>query len=57
MVLASLNRRSEDVRVLPIVIAELELGNIQRHIFAAHFMERADDAALEDRPEAFNGLV
>jgi hypothetical protein len=53
---ASLDRRSEDVRVLPIVIAELELGDIQRHIFPAHFVERADDAALEDRPEAFDGL-
>jgi len=53
---ASLDRRSEDVRVLPIVITELELGDIQRHIFAAHFVERADHATLEDRPEAFDGL-
>jgi SRSO17 transposase len=38
------------VRVLP-VIAELELGNIQRHIFSAHFVERADHArqALKQR--------
>jgi hypothetical protein len=48
--------RSENVRVIPIVIAELELGDIQRHIFSAHFVERADHAALEDRPEAFDGL-
>jgi hypothetical protein len=54
--LASLDCRSEDVRVLPVIIAELELGNIERHIFAAHFVECADDAALEDRPEAFDGL-
>jgi hypothetical protein len=53
---ASLNRRPEDVRVLPVVITELELGNIQRHVFAAHFVECADYAALEDRPEAFDGL-
>jgi hypothetical protein len=53
---ASLDRRSENVRVLPIVVAELELGNVERHIFAAHFVERADYAALEDRPEAFDGL-
>jgi len=51
---ASLDRRSEDIRVRPIIITELELRNIERHIFAAHFVERADDAALEDRPEAFN---
>jgi hypothetical protein len=54
--LTSLDCRPENIRVLPIVIAKLELGNIERHIFAAHFMECADDAALEDRPEAFDGL-
>jgi hypothetical protein len=32
------------------------IGNIERHIFAAHFVERADHAALEDRPEPLNGL-
>jgi hypothetical protein len=53
---ASINRRSEDVRVLSVVIAELELGDIERHIFPAHFVECADHAALEDRPKAFNGL-
>jgi len=46
--LASFDRRPEDVRVLPVIVAELELGNIQRHIFAAHFGERANDTALED---------
>jgi hypothetical protein len=54
--LTSLDRRSENVHVLPVVITELEFGDIERHIFAAHFVECADDAALEDRPEAFNGL-
>ena len=54
--LASLDRRSEDVGVPPVVIAELELGDIERHVFAAHFVERADNAALENRPEAFDGL-
>jgi hypothetical protein len=34
---ASLDRRSENIRVLPVIIVELELGNIERHIFAAHF--------------------
>jgi hypothetical protein len=56
MNLTSLDRCSENVRVLPVVIAKLELGNIERHIFAAHFVERADHAAFKDRPEAFNGL-
>ena len=45
--LASLDRRSEDVRVLPIIVAELKLGDIERHIFSAHFVERADHAALK----------
>jgi hypothetical protein len=31
--LASLNGRSENVRILPVVITELELGNIQRMYF------------------------
>jgi hypothetical protein len=54
--LAPFNRRSEDVSIVPIVISELELGNIERHVSPAHFMERADNTALEDRPEAFDGL-
>jgi hypothetical protein len=33
MKLASPNRRSKNIGVLPIVIAELELSDIQRHIF------------------------
>src|ERR1700730_4812622 len=53
---ASLNCRSENVRVLPVVITELKLGNIEWHIFPAHFVERADNTALEDRPEALDGL-
>src|ERR1700730_3132052 len=53
---ASLDRRSEDIRVLSVVITELEFGNIKRHIFAAHFVECADHAALEYRPESFDGL-
>jgi len=53
---ASLDRRSENVRVLPIIITELEFGNIERHIFAAQFVECADHATLENRPESFDGL-
>jgi len=53
---AFLNRCSKNVRVHPVVIAELSLGNIERHVFLANFVECADDGALEDRPEAFDGL-
>ena len=42
---ASLNRRPEDVRVLTIIVAKLELGNIERHIFGAYLVEAANDRA------------
>ncbi len=41
---------AKDVCVIPIVVAELKLSDIQRHIFGADLVERADNAALEDRP-------
>jgi hypothetical protein len=53
---ASFNSRSENVCVLPIVVAELEPRDVQRHIFPAHFVERAYNSALENRPETFDGL-
>src|ERR1700732_507490 len=53
---ASVDRRPKDIRVLAVIISELEFGNIERHIFAAHFVERADNTALEDRPETLDGL-
>ncbi len=53
---ASLDCLAEDVRVLPVVIAELELGNVQREIFATDLVECPDHAALNQRPEAFNSL-
>src|SRR6516162_6209366 len=54
--LAPADRCSEDVRVVPIIVAELKFRDIQRHVFGAHFMERAHDATLEDRPEALDRL-
>jgi hypothetical protein len=44
---ASTDRRSEDIRVLAIIITELEFSDVERHVFAAHFMECADHAALD----------
>jgi hypothetical protein len=49
-----LNRCTEDVNVVPVVIAELKLSNIQ--ILFADFVERPDNAALQDRPKAFNRI-
>src|SRR5947209_836197 len=56
MILASRNCRSEDVRVSAIVVAELKFRNVERHVFAADLVERADNAALEDRPKAFDAI-
>jgi hypothetical protein len=47
-------RRSKDIRILPIVIAELKFRNVQQHVFTADLVECADHTALEDRPEALN---
>jgi hypothetical protein len=51
---ASPDRLAEDVLVFPIVVPELELGDIERHVLGADLVECADNTALEDRPEAFN---
>ena len=53
---AFLDRRTEDVRVQAIVIAELEFGDIERQIFSADLVETADHPALNQRPEPFDGL-
>jgi hypothetical protein len=51
-----LDRCSEDIRVLAIIIAELEFGDIEREIFLADLVKASHDAALDERPEAFDGL-
>lgn len=56
LALASAYRRSEDIGIEAIVIAELELGNIERHVFGAHLVESADNAAFEDRSKTFDGV-
>ena len=54
MTLTPADRFAENVSVVAVVVAELELRDIQRQVLGADFVERANDAALEDRPEAFN---
>jgi len=44
--------RAENIRVVPIVVAELKFGDVERQIFAADLVETADDATLQQRPEA-----
>lgn len=54
--LARLYRRTENVRILAVVVSELELIDVERKIFLGHFMERTNDAPLNDTPESFNGV-
>jgi hypothetical protein len=54
LVSASLNCRSEDVRILTVVVSKLKFSDIQMQIFLADLVIGSDNAALEDRPEAFN---
>lgn len=54
--LASIDRGSENILVMPVIVAELELGNIQVQVLFADLVEGADAAAFDQRPEAFDGL-
>lgn len=54
MILASFNRRAENVLIHAVIVAELELRDIQRQVLLADLVEGADDATLKDRPEPFN---
>src|SRR5258708_17638827 len=53
---SSLDCRREHVAVVAIVVAPLKFIHIEREIFLADFVERADDAALHDGPESLNGV-
>jgi hypothetical protein len=52
--LASANRRSEDIRIVPIVVTELKFRDVQRHVFGTDLVEASNNTALEDRPKALN---
>ena len=56
LILASAYRRSEDVRVHAVIVAELELRDIQREVLFADFVESADHATLNQRPETFDSV-
>jgi len=53
-VLASGNRRSKDICIFPVIVAELKFCNIERHVFGTGLVEASNYTALENRPEAFN---
>jgi hypothetical protein len=46
--------RAEDIRVVPIVVAEFEFSDVQMQVLFADLVEGADNAALNQRPEAFD---
>jgi hypothetical protein len=50
------DRRSEDIGVFSIVVAELKFCDVERQVLFAHFVECAHYAAFDQRPEAFDGL-
>ena len=54
--LSNVLHRAEDVGIVPIVVAELKLSDVQRQILTADFVEAAHNAALQERPETVDGL-
>lgn len=56
MISAPLYRRSEDVGIEAVVIAELKLRDVERQIFGAYLMIAAHDTALYQRPETFDRI-
>ena len=53
---ATPDRGSKNIFVLAIVVPELEFGHVQRQILGADFVICAHNAALNQRPESFDGL-
>jgi hypothetical protein len=47
---------SECVGIVPMVVPELKLVDVQRQICGAHLMEVADDAAFNQRPKTLDAL-
>jgi hypothetical protein len=56
MTSASCYHVKENVRILAIVKAILKLREVQRQIFLAHIVVRAEHSALEQRPERFDAV-
>jgi hypothetical protein len=51
---AACYRFLKHVGIEAIVVTELKFRDVQRHIFCAHLVESANNAALEQRPKAVN---
>ena len=48
--------KGRDVTILWVVVAELESGRMERQVFLADRMKRPDQATLENRSAAFDGI-
>ena len=53
---AACYRLPENIGVMPIIVTELELRDVERHVFLADLVECADNAALNQRPKALDCL-
>jgi hypothetical protein len=53
---ATRHEQSKRIFLVSRVVAELEFVDVERKVSIAHFMEVADDAALQKRPETFDVL-
>jgi hypothetical protein len=45
---------TENIRILPVIVAELKLSKVERQILLADMMIGANDATLKQRPKVFN---
>jgi hypothetical protein len=54
--LASIDSGTEYIRILSVVVPKLKLRYIQMEIFLADLVVGPNNAALQDRPEAFNRI-
>src|SRR5271168_1453796 len=54
--LASTYSRAENVSIISVIVAELKLRDVQRHIFGADLVEAANNPAFEDRPKTLNRI-
>ena len=52
MISASNNNCAKDVVIAAIIVTELKLCDIQRHVFGADLVKCPDYAALEDRSKS-----
>jgi hypothetical protein len=48
--------RPEDIWIVPVVVAELELSHIERQIFVANLVERPHHSAFDERPETLSRI-